>query len=143
MEKTNELLKKQLGLTRLMLLFMAVILAAVVTTCVIVVRNINAIETTVVKIDAIVDDLAVMTDELSEIDWDAMGTELETVSRELSTVNWTKLSTDISDTALQAQQSLQTAGEAVQSLDIEKLNTAIAELQTVIEPLAKLVGRFG
>lgn len=143
MDKTNELLKKQLGLTRWMLLFMLIILAAVVTTCVIVVQNVNAIETTVVKIDHIVDDMTVMTDELAEIDWEAMTGELETVSRELSTVNWSKLSSDIGDTAIQAQESLKTAGEAIQSLDIDKLNKAIAELQTVVEPLAKLVGRFG
>lgn len=143
MEKTNELLKKQLRLNRLMLLFMAVILAAVVTTCVIIVRNVDSIETTVVKIDHIVDDLVVMTDELAEVDWEEMTMELETVSKELSSVNWAGLSKDIGDTAIQAQESLQVATEAVESLDIQKLNKAIAELQTVIEPLAKLVGRFG
>lgn len=143
MDKTNELLKKQLGATRWLLLFMLVILAAVVTTCVIVVRNVNAIETTVQKVDHIVDNLAVVSDELSEVNWEEMTEELETVSRELSTVDWAGLSSDISDTALQAQESLQVASEAVESLDIDKLNKAIAELQTVIAPLAKLVGKFG
>ena len=61
----------------------------------------------------------------------------------LSTVNWNGLSKDIGDMATQAQESLATASKAVDELDIETLNKAIRERQTVVEPLAKLVGRFG
>lgn len=143
MEQTNALLKKQLRTTRWMLLFMAVILAAVSVTCAIVVRNVTTIESTVMKIDGIVDNLSVMTDELAEVDWESITTQLETVSGELSAVDWAGLSEDIGDTAIQAQKSLQVATDAVEELDIKKLNEAIADLQAVIEPLAKLVSRFG
>ena len=81
------------------------------------------------------------TKELAEVDWDEITVELETVTKELSAVDWEKLSTDIGDTAVQAQESLRVAGEAVQELDIKTLNEAIADLKAVVEPLAKLFGK--
>ena len=43
----------------------------------------------------------------------------------------------------QVEEGLGDAIAALNTLDIEKLNKAIADVQTVIEPLAKLAGRFG
>ena len=143
MEQTNALLKKQLRLYRLIALLLAIVVLSTGITSAILVRNMQQIQTTVVKIDAIVDDLAITTGELSKVNWNEMTTELETITKELSTVEWTSLSEDISDMATQAQESLATASKAVDELDIETLNKAIQELQTVVEPLAKLVGRFG
>ena len=143
MEQTNALLKKQLRLYRLIALLLAIVVLSTGITSAILVRNMQQIQTTVVKIDAIVDDLAITTGELSKVNWNEMTTELETITKELSTVEWTSLSEDISDMATQAQESLATASKAVDELDIETLNEAIQELQTVVEPLAKLVGRFG
>ena len=143
MEQTNALLKKQLRLYRLIALLLAIVVLSTGITSAILVRNMQQIQTTVVKIDAIVDDLAITTGELSKVNWNEMTTELEAITKELSTVEWTSLSEDISDMATQAQESLATASKAVDELDIETLNKAIQELQTVVEPLAKLVGRFG
>ena len=78
---------------------------------------------------------------LAEVDWNEITVELETITKELSAVDWEKLSTDIGDTALQAQESLRVAGEAVDALDIKTLNEAISDLKTIIEPLAKLFGK--
>lgn len=143
MEQTNALLKKQLRLYRLIALLLAIVVLSTGITSAILVRNMQQIQTTVVKIDAIVDDLAITTGELSKVNWNEITTDLEVVTKELSTVEWTSLSKDISDVAAQAQESLATASKAVDELDIETLNKAIKELQTVVEPLAKLVGRFG
>ncbi|MBR4131442.1 MAG: hypothetical protein IKT99_00570 [Oscillospiraceae bacterium] len=143
MEQTNALLKKQLRLYRLIALLLAIVVLSTGITSAILVRNMQQIQTTVVKIDAIVDDLAITTGELSKVNWNEITTDLEVVTKELSTVEWTSLSKDISDVAAQAQESLATASKAVDELDIETLNKAIQELQTVVEPLAKLVGRFG
>ena len=143
MEQTNALLKKQLRLYRLIALLLAIVVLSTGITSAILVRNMQQIQTTVVKIDAIVDDLAITTGELSKVNWNEMTAELETITKELSTVNWNGLSKDIGDMATQAQESLATASKAVDELDIETLNKAIKELQTVVEPLAKLVGRFG
>ena len=143
MDQTNVLLKKQLRLFRLIALLLAIVVLSTAITCAILVRNMQQIQTTVVKIDAIVDDLAITTGELTKVNWNEITTDLEVVTKELSTVEWTSLSKDISDMATQAQKSLATASKAVDELDIETLNKAIQELQTVVEPLAKLVGRFG
>ena len=143
MEQTNALLKKQLRLYRLIALLLAIVVLSTGITSAILVRNMQQIQTTVVKIDAIVDDLAITTGELSKVNWNEITTDLEVVTKELSTVEWSSLSKDIGDVAAQAQESLATASKAVDELDIETLNKAIQELQTVVEPLAKLVGRFG
>lgn len=141
MDQTNVLLKKQNRLNRLIVLMLAVMVAALVITCVVVVQNVNQISETVVKVDQIVDDVSVPTAELANVDWNEITTELETITKELSSVDWAKLSGDIGDTALQAQESLRVAGEAVEELDIKTLNEAISDLKAVIEPLAKLFGK--
>ncbi len=143
MDTTNDLLKKQNNINRLMVFFLLVITVAILITCFIVAKNIVALQYTIAKIDGIVDDLAVATDELADVNWGDITTELETVSKDLSTVDWLALSEDVSDTAVQAQESLKVAGEAITDLDIPSLNSAIRDLQTVIEPLAKVVGKFG
>ena len=140
MEQTNALLKKQLRLYRFIALLLVLVVLSTGITSAILVRNMQQIQTTVVKIDAIVDDLAITTGELSKVNWNEMTAELEVITKELSTVNWNGLSKDIGDMATQAQESLATASKAVDELDIETLNKAIQELQTVVEPLAKLVG---
>ena len=141
MDQTNVLLKKQNRLNRLIVLMLAVMVAALVITCVVVVQNANQISQTMVKVDQIVDDISVPTAELAEVDWNEITTELETITKELSTVDWNKLSTDIGDTAVQAQESMKVAGEAVEAMDIETLNEAIADLKAIVEPLAKLFGK--
>ena len=140
MDQTNILLKKQNRLNRLIVLMLAVMVAALVITCVVVVQNANQISQTVVKVDQIVDDISVPTAELAEVDWNEITSELETITKQLSAVDWEKLSTDIGDTAVQAQESMKIAGDAVEAMDIETLNEAISDLKTIIEPLAKLFG---
>ena len=141
MDQTNVLLKKQNWLNRMIVIMLLIMVIALVTTCVVVVKNVNQISQTVVKVDQIVDDLAVPTSELAEVDWNEITTELETITKELSTVDWNKLSTDIGETAVQAQESMKVAGEAVEAMDIETLNEAIRDLKAIIEPLAKLFGK--
>ena len=141
MDQTNVLLKKQNRLNRLIVLMLAIMVAALVTTCVIVVKNVNQISQTVVKVDQIVDDISVPTAELANVDWNEITAELETITKELSTVDWNKLSTDIGETAVQAQESMKIAGDAVEAMDIETLNEAIRDLKAIVEPLAKLFGK--
>ncbi len=141
MDQTNVLLKKQNWLNRMIVLMLLIMVIALVTTCVVVVKNVNQISQTVVKVDQIVDDIAVPTAELAEVDWTEITTELERITKELSTVDWEQLSVNIGDTAVQAQESMKQAGEAVEKLDIDSLNEAIRDLNAIIEPLAKLFGK--
>ena len=141
MDQTNVLLKKQNRLNRLIVLMLAVMVAALVITCVVVVQNVNQISQTILKVDQIVDDISVPTAELAEVDWNEITLELESITKDLSAVDWEKLSTDIGDTAVQAQESMRVASQAVEELDIKTLNEAITDLKAVIEPLAKLFGK--
>ena len=143
MEQTNKLLKKQNRLNRLIVLMLAVMVAALVITCVVVVQNVNQISQTILKVDQIVDDISVPTAELAEVDWNEISSELESITKDLSSVDWEKLSVDIGDTAVQAQESMRIAGEAVEELDIKSLNEAIVDLKAIVEPLAKLFGKAG
>ena len=69
MEQTNALLKKQLRLYRFIALLLVLVVLSTGITSAILVRNMQQIQTTVVKIDAIVDDLAITTGELSKVNW--------------------------------------------------------------------------
>ena len=113
MEQTNARLKKQVRLDRFIALLLVLVVLSTGITSAILVRNMQQIQTTVVKIDAIVDDLAITTGELSKVNWNEMTAELEVITKELSTVNWNGLSKDIGDMATQAQESLATASKAV------------------------------
>lgn len=75
---------------------------------------------------------------------------LRELSGELNELDLAELGGDLKDLVAQAQESiagaeetLAKAAETIDGIDIKALNAAISDLQTVIEPLAKFVGRFG
>ena len=88
--------------------------------------------------------------ELAEADIQNIVSTLDSLSAQLESIPWTEVADNINGLAVTAQESLGQVEEglgdaiaALNTLDIEKLNKAIADLQTGIEPLAKLAGRFG
>lgn len=102
------------------------------------------------RVDQIVTDLEAVTAQLSQVDVGDMAASLENITRQLESIPWTEVADNINGLAVAAQESLwqvetglSGALNSLNSLDIEKLNKAIADLQAVIEPLAKLAGRFG
>ena len=91
-----------------------------------------------------------MTDALEAVKIAEIVDSLQDVSAQLRTVDWENLAGNVNDLAVQAQESLIAAQEALgkasasmDQIDFEALNQAIADLKTVVEPLAKLAGRFG
>ncbi len=85
--------------------------------------------------------------QLKDVDLTEIVARLDTVSRELAAIDWADMAANVDDLTVsarasldQAQVGLDEATKAVESLDIETLNSAIRDLQTVIEPLAKLMG---
>ena len=91
-----------------------------------------------------------MTDALEAAKIAEIVDSLSDVSGQLRAVDWEKLAGNVNDLAVQAQESLVTAQEALakasasmDQIDFEALSQAIADLKTVVEPLAKLAGRFG
>lgn|GEM_PF-558770 len=74
---------------------------------------------------------------------------LQDVSDQLRAVDWEELAGNVNDLALQAQESLETAREALSKasvtmdeIDLETLNQAISDLKDVVEPLAAFAKRF-
>jgi methyl-accepting chemotaxis protein len=71
-----------------------------------------------------------------------MTDNLVSVSENLEQIDWEDLAVNINLTAEKAQQSLDVALTAIDELDIETLNEAIANLRDVIEPLARFFNTF-
>ena len=76
-------------------------------------------------------------------------TALRTLSEELSGVDMVSLTANMNTLAVDARQSLALADDAiktavitVESLDVEGLNSAVASLLAVAEPLAELAARL-
>lgn len=82
-------------------------------------------------------DLSSVVDKMVIISDDLVG-----ISSQLTETNWRELVKNIDEMAITAQKSLEQTAAAVDELDIESLNEAIADLKTVIEPLANLMGRL-
>ena len=117
MDTSYELLQKQLKINRLTMLFLAIIMIAVVITCVVVVVNVIGLQEAAAQIGE--------------------------VANELSRVDWASLSEGIGGMARQVEASLRTTEEAMGTVDFAELSQALLDLQTVMEPLADLVSRFG
>ena len=121
------------------------------------------------RVDQIVTDLETVTAQLGQLDVEHLVTTvnglsqeledadiqnivatLDSLSRQLESIPWSEVADNINGLAVTAQESLGQVEEslggamaALNTLDIEGLNKAITDLQTVIEPMAKLAERFG
>lgn len=82
------------------------------------------------KLEEIVDSLKQVSTQLALVDWESMGKNINTAAVQAQ------------ESLVTAQEALAKAGETIDEMDIESLNQAIKDLQAVVEPLAKLVGKF-
>ncbi|NLT14306.1 MAG: hypothetical protein GXY05_08185 [Clostridiales bacterium] len=73
---------------------------------------------------------------------DDMTENLVSVSESLEQIDWEDLAVNINLTAEKAQQSMDAALTAINDLDIDTLNEAIANLRDVVEPLARFFNTF-
>ena len=90
-----------------------------------------------------------VTAALEEAKIDQVVESLTQVSSQLALVDWETMGANINDLAVQAQESLviaeealAKAGKTIDEMDIEALNQAIRELQAAIEPMAKFAKLF-
>ena len=90
-----------------------------------------------------------VTAALEEAKIDQVVESLTQVSSQLALVDWETMGANINDLAVQAQESLVIAEEAlakaektIDEMDIEALNQAIRDLQAAIEPMAKFAKLF-
>ena len=82
------------------------------------------------KLEEIVDSLKQVSTQLALVDWESMGKNINTAAVQAQ------------ESLVTAQEALAKAGKTIDEMDIESLNQAIKDLQAVVEPLAKLVGKF-
>lgn len=68
-------------------------------------------------------------------------TDLNKVTKELAAADIDGLFEKVDALVTDSQKSVNTAMDNLNSIDFEGLNTAISDLQSVIEPLAKMFGR--
>ena len=149
----SEFEKKQLRWTRITAIFTVLIFLTLLVFAVGVISFVQEMQT-------VMDTLSEISRQLNTVDWagvaeamDSVASQLQssqieeiieklnTVSGSLAEVDFVGLSEDVGTLATAAQTSLSEAMEAIDELDIEGLNKAIHDLQTIVEPLAKLFGR--
>ena len=70
-------------------------------------------------------------------------TNLETVTNELAAVDLGSMVTNVDSLVSSSQEGVEQALGKINSLDIDSLNQAIADLSEVVEPLAKFFKAFG
>ena len=90
-----------------------------------------------------------VTAALEEAKIDQVVESLTQVSSQLALMDWETMGANINDLAVQAQESLviaeealAKAGKTIDEMDIEALNQAIRDLQAAIEPMAKFAKLF-
>lgn len=125
--------KKQLFVTRVLTSILGAALAAVLCVCLIAAPRVGALL-------AGADDLVAQAQSMAD--------ELQTVSSQLSETDIAGMLTNVNTLVLQSQSAITTAltdvGEAlsvIDSFDIEALNSSIRDLNSIIKPLALLLGR--
>ena len=149
----SEFERKQLRWTRITAIFTVLIFLLLLMT-------VGALFGFMAQVQEVMNTLSEVSRQLNTVDWagvadamDAVASQLQssqieeiieklnTVSGSLAEVDFVGLSEDVGTLATAAQSSLAEAMSAINELDIEGLNKAIRDLQTIIEPLAKFFGR--
>ena len=125
--------RKQLFFTRVCAIALAAILLVSRISAVLVVpkavRALDELHTVAGRLEAL--DIEALLDDI-----DRLLETLKPVAKRLD-----PLMGDLGDTVLAAQRDMEEALKAIESIDIETLNKAIADLSAIVEPLARLFGR--
>ena len=125
--------RKQLFFTRVCAIALAAILLVLLISAVLVVpkavRALDELHTVAGRLEAL--DIEALLDDI-----DRLLETLKPVAKRLD-----PLMGDLGDTVLAAQRDMEEALKAIESIDIETLNKAIADLSAIVEPLARLFGR--
>ena len=95
------------------------------------------------KINGLLYDTSLMIEQTNGLMTQASGviTNLDTVTSELAKTDITGMMSDLDSLVVSSEDSMAAALEKIDAIDIESLNKAIKDLQSVVSPLAKLFGR--
>ena len=137
--------QKQLFWLRLIAVFLFAMLLVLIVLTVYLGRTVKTVESFKPQISSILSNIDTVSKALEGADTEAILKAVNELSVNLQTVDWSELDGMAED----ARKSLALAGEGLEkaiktidALDVPTLNAAIADLRTVVEPLANLVDRF-
>lgn len=128
--KQTALLEKQAKSAKIQMIIVSVLMIIVAVALLVLSVQVGGV---LEQANSAIDEITVLTKELNTVLEESHLTEL------LNNAN--ALIEESGDALTKALEDVDTALETVGKIDIETLNSAIADLQKVIQPLAKLFGR--
>ncbi len=140
MEKSNQ---EQAKYARLQCIFSAAAAVCCIAVLVVVLSLLPQVHTAAKKIDTVLTNVEQVSQELAQADIAGVMTDLEEVTRQMAAADLDGLADGVSDLVSTSQTSVEEALDKLNAIDLETLNKAIQDLATVVEPMAKLLGRFG
>ena len=123
LQKMERNSRKQLFTSRIQCLFSLIALVCFVVILINILTLLPQIELLAQEANVVLTNLQVVTEELADLDLQGM-------------------ITDIDDLVITSQKGVNAAVSKIEQIDFETLNEAIADLSSVIEPLAKLSNLF-
>ena len=125
-EKQMKYVRTQLRLTQLS----TVVLIAVIVFLLI------GVSSYIPKVNALIDDSSAIMKQASGV-----LTNLDSVTAELADADITGMLDDVDSLVVSREESMADALKKIEDIDIDTLNSAIKDLESVVKPLAKLFGR--
>ncbi len=125
-EKQMKYVRTQLRLTQLS----TVVLIAVIVFLLI------GVSSYIPKVNALIDDSSAIMKQASGV-----LTNLDSVTAELADADITGMLDDVDSLVVSSEESMADALKKIEDIDIDTLNSAIKDLESVVKPLAKLFGR--
>lgn len=93
------------------------------------------------QVDTVLSHAEQVSRQLAEADIEGVMTDLKDVTAQMASTDLGGLAQDVSELVQTTQESVEEAMGKVNSMDLESLNQAIADLASVVKPLAALFGR--
>lgn len=140
--RMEESSRKRTRYARWQCLFSAVAAVSCIAVLVLLVGLIPRLNALVNQAEAVITDVQQVSSQLAQADWDGLTADLEEVSKQIASANLGGIAQDVSQLVQSSQTGLEEALGKLNAIDLETLNKAIADLSTVVEPLARFVNRF-
>lgn len=152
MEETKELYallermeragQKQIRYARLQCVFSAVAAVCCAAALVLVAGLLPKLDAIARQADVVMQDVQQVSSQLAQADWEGMISDLEQVGAQIAQADFGALTQEVSTLVQSSQSGVEEALGKLNSIDLDTLNRAIADLAAVVEPLAKFFGRF-
>lgn len=142
MARIDEANQQQAKFAKWQCIFSAVAALCCIAVLVTVVSLLPKLQTIAQQADAVIADVQQVSSQLAQADWEGLVADLEEVSRQLAQADLGGIAEDVSALVTSSQSGVEETLEKLNSIDLETLNKAIADLAAVVQPMAKLFGRF-